>query len=136
MIFFLILADFLQILRGIIEKKLFLHRDSGSGKPARGKSGQHRAPYFLTGRCPQGQQQVPQKITAFCRDVSRNVSQRVRVKTRGKSSRGRWRHSAEVNLMGCKSKYRDKAPLGARGLLVRRLRVGRLSLRATAGLEK
>ena len=29
MIFFLILADFLQILRGIIEKKLFLHRDSG-----------------------------------------------------------------------------------------------------------
>ena len=40
--------------------------------------------------------------------------ERVRVKTRGKSSRGGWRHSAGVNLMGCKSKYRGKEAFGLR----------------------
>ena len=48
----------------------------------RGKSGQHRASHFLTGRFPQkcGKQQVPQKIT---------VPQKcgIMVKTRGKSPR-------------------------------------------------
>ena len=117
---------------GLVSKNsVILHRDSGRlsrvGKAGARKVGTAQSTILLN-------RKVPARATD---SATENIPpERVRVKTRGKSSRIGWRHSDEVNLMGCKSKYRDKAPSGVNGLLVRRLRVGRLSLRATAGLEK
>lgn len=66
-----------QIGSSMLKISVPLQRDSadcrGSGKPTRGKSGQHRAPYFLTGRGPKGLLQVPQKHTASTRGKGENA---------------------------------------------------------------
>jgi hypothetical protein len=58
----------LRILSLILQKALILHRQQfflSLCNLQGGKSGQHRVPYFLTGRSRQlREQKVPQKITA------------------------------------------------------------------------
>ena len=111
------MRDFARVeaIGGSVSKKsVILHRDLGRlsrvGKAGARKVGTAQSTILLN-----------RKVHASVTDsATENIPpERVRVKTRGKSSRGGWRHSAGVNLMGCKSKYRDKAPSGARGLLVR-----------------
>ena len=121
---------------GLVSKNsVILHRDSGRlsrvGKAGARKVGTAQSTILLNRKVHASvTDSATEKYTAKVTMVL------ARVKTRGKSSRGGWRHSAGVNLMGCKSKYRDNEASASNGLLVRRLRVGRLSLRATAGLEK
>lgn len=88
---------------------VFLQRDSGRlsrvGKAGARKVGTAQSTILLN-----------RKVHASVTDsATENIPpERVRVKTRGKSSRGGWRHSAGVNLMGCKSKYRDTEAFGLR----------------------
>ena len=64
---------------------------------ARGKSGQHRVPYFLTGSCRRRQSSVTEN--------NRRFLEAVRVKRRGKSSPGVMATLRAAHLMGCKVKY-------------------------------
>jgi hypothetical protein len=60
-----------------------------------GKSGQHRAPYFLTGSCSRGQSNVTEN--------NRRSLSAIRVKRWGKSLPASVATSAAVRLMGCKA---------------------------------
>ena len=86
---------------------VILQRDSGrlsrAGKAGARKVGTAQSTILLN-----------RKVSARATDsATENIPpERVRVKTRGKSSRIGWRHSDEVNLMGCKSKYRDNEAFG------------------------
>ena len=71
---------------------------SPATRVAGGKSGQHRVPYFLTGRCPaRGNRERHRKDTAC--DITAPPEQ-VRVKTRGKSSRRIAAMHVMASLMG------------------------------------